>query len=71
MKRLIALAALALCGCATGPNTEIIESNPPWCQDYVLTIEGKKFLCHNGPRGYVRVPLEAVEVQFTGGDKSK
>lgn len=55
MRKLIAVlfAVVAMSGCAYSPSTKVVESNPPWCKDYIVTDPetGKRFLRYNSPQG--------------------
>jgi len=66
MRKLIAFAclALSLVGCASNPSTIVIESNPPWCKDYVLTdpVTGKRFLRYNSPQGNFVRGIDDAEI---------
>lgn len=54
MKKLALCGLLALlAGCSTGDNVRVLESNPPWCQDYILHDDetGADFMRYNSPQG--------------------
>lgn len=45
--------ALGVSGCASQENVRVLNSNPPFCQDYVLTdpVTGESWLCYNPAAG--------------------